>query len=284
MKRICFYIVSICVVIVAGLLYTKTINIDVQKVGQMLHMVPSREDAIEIVYSALADGKETVKIQYFGSKNKIESYAKNTVEKAFLIDDKSTTDDFDYLKNKYRGYTAWISGAGLYTIHYKFKYSETDKQTQWVNSEVKRIVESLEMDNFSDYEKVKVIHDYIVNHTSYDLTAKYNSAYEALKSNVTACQGYSNLAYKMFKEAGIDCRIITGIADKEPHAWNIVKVEDKWYNIDCTWDDPVGGGKHNNHYDYFLKSENDFESHSRNKEYRTKEFENTHNMAEHSWK
>lgn len=34
------------------------------------------------------------------------------------------------------------------------------------------------------------------------------------------------------------------------HAWNRVKVDGVWYYIDCTWDDPVGGGAEN--YQYFL--------------------------------
>ena len=92
------------------------------------------------------------------------------------------------------------------------------------------------------------------------------------------------MAYKMFEEAGVNCRIITGIADGEPHAWNIVQVGDVWYNIDCTWDDPIGGGKHSNQYDYFLKSNNDFKGHERDEEYRTEEFQQKYNMTDHSWK
>lgn len=26
------------------------------------------------------------------------------------------------------------------------------------------------------------------------------------------------------------------------HAWNQVQLDGKWYYIDCTWDDPTGGG------------------------------------------
>ena len=283
MKKFCFYIVFISAVVFVGLIFTDTIHFDQNKMAQYVNIVPS-EEAVKMVYDTLVKGEEKVEIRYIGSKDKIESFAKKTVESAFLIDNTHTTDDFDYMKNKYRGYKAWISGMGLYIIHYKFEYSETKAQTQWVNVKVKQILDSLHLDNNSEYEKVKKIHDYIIDNINYDLTAKYNSAYEAIKSNVTACQGYSNLAYKMFEEAGLNCRIITGVADGESHAWNIVKIGDEWYNIDCTWDDPVGGGKYNNHYDYFLKSENDFKSHRRDEEFRTEKFEKTYNMADHSWK
>ena len=36
------------------------------------------------------------------------------------------------------------------------------------------------------------------------------------------------------------------------HAWNRVKLEDTWYYIDCTWDDPTGGGMEN--YEYYLST------------------------------
>lgn len=284
LKKVVFYIVSILLVAFAGLVFAGEIKLDIASMAQTLNIVPSKEETVKIVYEALKAGDETVRVQYVGSKKDIESFAKETVEEAFLIDDKESTDDFDYMKNKYRGYTAWISGAGIYTIHYEFDYSETKTQTDWVNERIEQILRELKVENKSEYEKIKKIHDYIIENTSYDLTVKYNSAYEGLKNNVTACQGYANMAYKMFEEAGVNCRIITGIADGEPHAWNIVQVGDVWYNIDCTWDDPIGGGKHSNQYDYFLKSNNDFKGHERDEEYRTEEFQQKYNMTDHSWK
>lgn len=284
LKKVTFYVVSILLVALAGLVYAGEIKLDVASMAQTLNIVPTKEETVKIVYEALKAGDETVRVQYVGSKKDIEAFAKSSVEEAFLIDDKESTDDFDYMKNKYRGYTAWISGAGMYTIHYKFDYSETKTQTDWVNKRIEQILKELKIENKSEYEKIKKIHDYIIENTSYDLTVKYNSAYEGLKNNVTACQGYANMAYKMFEEAGVNSRIITGIADGEPHAWNIVKIGDVWYNIDCTWDDPIGGGKHSNQYDYFLKSNKDFKSHERDEEYRTEEFQRKYNMTDHSWK
>ena len=38
--------------------------------------------------------------------------------------------------------------------------------------------------------------------------------------------------------SGIDCKMITGTAGGENHAWNLVKLDDQWYHTDVTWDDP----------------------------------------------
>lgn len=259
-------------------------EIHVESVLKLFQTVPSEEKAVQMVYAALKSGNIMTSVKYSGKKEDLESYAQEIVEKAFLIDDKDTSDDYDYMKNKYRGYTASIRGIGIYTIKYQFNYSETDVQTEWVNKTVKSILEDFKLKDKSEYEKIKKIHDYIIDNISYDITVQNNSAYEGLKNGATACQGYANLAYKFFTEAGINARIVTGIADGEAHAWNIVQIEDLWYNIDCTWDDPIGGGNHNSQYDYFLKNNHDFKDHIRDEEYDTEEFNKEYRMADENWK
>ena len=45
----------------------------------------------------------------------------------------------------------------------------------------------------------------------------------------------------------------------ESHIWNLVLLDDKWYHIDLTWDDPVYTNIDINkiEYDYFLKTTNE---------------------------
>ena len=63
-------------------------------------------------------------------------------------------------------------------------------------------------------------------------------------------------------ELGIPCVIVIGEAtnsnnETENHAWNYVQINNSWYAIDATWDDPVvsGGGtaRPASKYKYFLK-------------------------------
>ncbi|MEI0738921.1 transglutaminase domain-containing protein [Paenibacillus sp. JTLBN-2024] len=64
----------------------------------------------------------------------------------------------------------------------------------------------------NDHEKIKAIHDWIVLHLKYDETLQKYTAYDGLSSGSTVCQGYSLLAYKMLKDAGITNRIVEGTA------------------------------------------------------------------------
>ena len=78
------------------------------------------------------------------------------------------------------------------------------------------------------------------------------------------CQGYAELFRDMCTLAGLEVNFIGGEATNssgktESHAWNQVKIDGTWYNVDVTWDDPTYANKNandhtGNRYEYFLVS------------------------------
>lgn len=246
----------------------------------------NRKKLVEEVREGFIKGEEKVVVKCMGSNAEVEAFVMNAPEEVFLIDKKDTSSDYDYLKYKYKGMSVSMKGYGnAYVVTYEFEYLESREQTEQVDSKVKKVLRKMKLDKKTDEEKIKIIHDYIVKNTEYDLTASKNCAYNALIDGTSACQGYASLAYKMLTEAGIDCRIIGGTASGEPHAWNLVKLDGLWYNLDCTWDDPVGNlEKDYVSYDYYLKSDASFPEHVRDKEYQTEEFYKVYNMSKEDYK
>lgn len=108
--------------------------------------------------------------------------------------------------------------------------------------------------NFSDnYEKEKFVHDALLDRISYNMGAEMNqSAYSALVNGQTVCAGYARAFQYILQQLGIPCYYCTGYAG-ESHAWNIVALDDDYYNVDATWDD-TGNGT----YDYFNKTDEDY--------------------------
>ena len=35
----------------------------------------------------------------------------------------------------------------------------------------------------------------------------------------------------------IPCKVVSGVSKGQPHAWNQIKINGKWYFVDATWDD-----------------------------------------------
>ena len=113
----------------------------------------------------------------------------------------------------------------------------------------------------SNYEKEKFVHDALLDKISYNLGAEMNqSAYSALVNGQTVCAGYARAFQYLLQQLGIPCYYCTGYAG-ESHAWNIVALDDGYYNVDATWDD-TGSGT----YDYFNKTDADYASNHIRKE------------------
>lgn len=119
---------------------------------------------------------------------------------------------------------------------YKVDYLETKKQTDYVKAEAKKIVAKLTTDKMSDIQKEKLLHDYIASEVTYDKSLRKYTAYEALTIGEAVCQGYALLTYRLMQEAGIPVHIVSGTVSTGLHAWNKVKLDGKWYNVDTTWD------------------------------------------------
>ncbi len=109
--------------------------------------------------------------------------------------------------------------------------------------EVKTVMGELIRDTMTDYEKELAIHDYIVKHCEYGYAdgAQENAyrAYGVLINHKAVCNGYAEAMSLLLSCAGVENRIIVGYADDELHAWNLVKLSGKWYQVDATWDDPL---------------------------------------------
>lgn len=134
-------------------------------------------------------------------------------------------------------------------------------------AEIKKVKDSIlsVLDGKSDYEKIKIVHDYLVDTIEYDSSVSLDNIYNiygALVSKVCVCEGYAKAFQYLMDEAGIENTIVIGTGTNskgktENHAWNYVKLDEKWYGIDTTWDDPIliGSGVliSKSKYQYFLK-------------------------------
>ena len=165
-------------------------------------------------------------------------------------------------------------------ITYKVSYLSDAAQEEKVDQAEAEVFQKLKLSGQTDYQKIKAIYDYICENVSYDYKnldddtyIQKHTAYAALIDKTAVCQGYASLLYRMALDAGVDARVISGDAGG-PHAWNIVRLNGKYYNLDSTWD----AGREN--YSYFLKSMKAFSDHERDEDYSSSEFTEEYPMAE----
>lgn len=145
-----------------------------------------------------------------------------------------------------------------------------------LNESVDSIVGAANVKCDSDYEKVAFVHDFIVLNCTYDIdtfnkylnnsnegTSLAYTSYGCLVNRKAVCEGYSK-AYKLIlNRLNIECEVVSGTATNDMgmgnHAWNYIKLDDGYYLVDVTWDDPVysdGTQRNEVRRDYFcLNSE-----------------------------
>jgi hypothetical protein len=127
-------------------------------------------------------------------------------------------------------------------ISISFRYSREDvKYMQGVLTEkINDIIADVPKTG-DDFAKIKYIHDYIVLNTDFTKDGEnVMSAYGVLVDGKGQCDGYAFAFGLLASKVGLECITVNGTdKDGNTHAWNKVKSSGEWYNIDCTWDDPV---------------------------------------------
>ncbi len=135
-------------------------------------------------------------------------------------------------------------------INIKVHYLYTEEEKKQLNEKVDEIIEKNITDKMTLREKIKTIHDYIINHTKYDTNEKYPSdnskATGPLLYGYATCSGYTDAMALFLERFGVkNFKVATKFIsdDTQGHIWNAVFLDGKWLHLDLTWDDPVDTSK-----------------------------------------
>ena len=192
--------------------------------------------------------------------------------KSCLKDIKDITNDQDLLTHinnfvhPYHGFSSvktYINENGEIKIVINYLYEK--KIVNEINQRIDQIYKAIISETMSDYDKILTIHDYIINHTKYDVVrnetgnSPYQSyiAYGPLIEGYATCNGYTDAMALFLTKMNIPnykvARIPPKNSNDEGHVWNALYFNNHWYHLDLTWDDPVSkDGKDYLQHKYFL--------------------------------
>ena len=142
----------------------------------------------------------------------------------------------------------WVEGSYTYKsgdnyVEFIFNYNcsgeEKEKRESVIEQQAEEILAEAPADG-TDYEKVKYVFETLVDRTEYDLEAPENQNIYSVFGNWTSvCAGYARATKYLLDRMGVECIYVTGNAENEAHAWNIVSCGGKYYCVDTTWGDPA---------------------------------------------
>ena len=148
-------------------------------------------------------------------------------------------------------------GVSSFTITYRHTQSEYEA----IKNHFLKVISQIIPKKASDELKVAAVHDYICAHLTYDyvnmnnhsmpIAAQIRDPYLYVNSDYNnqssikagVCEAYAKAFSLMLTYLNIPIWYVTGDAWQENdsysggHAWNMVKLNNKYYYYDCTWDD-----------------------------------------------
>ncbi len=148
-------------------------------------------------------------------------------------------------------YECWDSFSIINAYRNNSTSDLNERQLILYNKYIQILNEVTSPDN-PDIANELAIHDYLVKHVSYVDTgdSSYN-AYNALINGTAVCSGYTECFKTFMDMLGIENGTVSGEAGNEQHIWNTVKLDNQWYHVDVTWDDPIGSSFEYTDHSYF---------------------------------
>lgn len=214
----------------------------------------SIQDLKNILYTAVDSGWKEFTFycpkEYVKCVSDITEITKDPETLTYINNFVSPFNSFDNVKTT-------ISESG--EINLEIIYLYTEDEINKINTKVDQIIKENVTNDMDDYDKIKAIHDYLINHSKYDVEKNdgkgsvYNS-YKALGplfEGYATCNGYTDAMALFLNKFGIRNYKIATTPDDENltgHIWNAVYLNGKWLHLDVTWDDPVA----ENGQDYLL--------------------------------
>lgn len=242
--------------------YTK--NIDYLYVQRIDDYIPySYQDLLNIYYSVINNGWDQFTFycpeEYTKCLNDVSQISSDELILTHL-------NNYVHPFNSFTNVKTSINENG--EINLTIEYLYTDAEITAINTKADEILATILTNEMNDYEKIKTIHDYIVNNVKYDIErneendSKYNSytAYGPLFEGYATCNGYTDLMAIFLTKIGFNNFKVATTPDEisystTGHIWNAVYLNDEWLHIDLTWDDPVSSdGKDYLFHTYFLVS------------------------------
>ena len=220
----------------------------------------NKQDILNIYYTFINSGMDEItfycKRDYIGCSNDV----KEIIQNQEIV---SNINNFVHPYNESSGNHLDIyKNYGKIVIKNDKLYDNRMKYI--LEFDIDNIIEQNITKNMTDREKIKVIHDYIINHTKYDKEYadkknskhKANTAFGALEEGYAVCSGYADSMMLFLERFGIKNYKVAS----SDHVWNYVYLDNNWYHLDLTFDDPVTDtGEDIISYDYFLITDRELE-------------------------
>lgn len=210
----------------------------------------NRQEILNIIYTSLNNGYDN--FYFYCHYEECQEDVSDITEPENII----TISNYVHPYNAYR--RVYVSTNSFDKVEIRIEKSYTNDNINSINQKLDQIIKEIITDDMSDKEKITVFHNYIIDNTVYDsnyletnLNDIDNPSHKALGPlffGRALCGGYADVMAIFLNRLNIPNYRISS----SDHIWNFVYLDNNWYHLDLTWDDPVTDSGVNMRLDTFL--------------------------------
>ena len=205
-------------------------------------------DVLLFVYDKIASSMDDINnIIEDGADCKIEidisedGYTVTPAELKTVIDVYTRDYTGHFWFNKSWNYSYYLNDKSIEIVTKIYMYcyagrEETALAKQKYDSAADKLIAGITPD-MPEFERELILHDRLADHIAYEDGDRVHDAYGALINGKAVCEGYTKAFQYLLQKVGIQSFMATGTGNGGKHAWNIVRIDGKYYNVDLTWDD-----------------------------------------------
>ena len=218
----------------------------------------NKQDILNLFYTALNKGYDELTfycaVEYESCIEDVNDIAASETVLSYINNFVSTYNSYNKI---------YINVNNFGRINVSINKIYNDDEIKKINEKIDLVYNEIINDKMSDLDKIKAVHDYIINHTVYDEERaneiknniesneihSSNTAFGPLFTGKAICGGYTDTMALFLDKMGLPNIKVSS----KNHIWNAVYLNGKWLHLDLTWDDPVViNGPHTLTYNYYL--------------------------------
>lgn len=198
----------------------------------------SAQDILNIYYTAINAGKNSFTFncpeEYKDCLTEVKNLANNQTKLSHINNFVHPYNSFKHIETEY-------NNLGEVTMTIQKNY--TKELINEIEAKIDYIEENILNKNTNIETNIKLAHDYIINNSKYDsarsdyniINYKSDIAYGPLIEGYGICGGYTDAMMLILERLKVPNYKISS----STHIWNAINLNDTWYHLDLTWDDPV---------------------------------------------
>ena len=214
--------------------------------------IPHYDEIYDAVYDAVASGKESLDLY---------DYSVSVDDFMQIYSDLFTTaPEFYFLSPRVVYHTSdTLFAQHVVDVYFTYDMSrnEIEAASAFYEKELDYIV-SLVPEGLSEAERALFVHDYLISAYAYDASETIYDVHTMFRTREGVCQAYALAYCAILRELGMESAL--AVSPKMGHAWNVVKVDGRWYHVDLVYDDPQPDRCGRVLHDYFMLTDREMKA------------------------